>query len=228
MRKPFQVWQDVYAIGGPEMSHPYDCCIYLVDAEDLILIDCGAGESFDRLVSNISSLGFNPEKLKAVVITHAHIDHIGALHQLQQEFGVQVIAHDLEADAIESGKGVGAEFYGVAYQPCLVNLRLKKTEEGLVFGQHELKAIHIPGHTRGSIAIYVDMGKRVLFGQDVHGPYFRQWGADPRQAIASLQKLIDLRADILCEGHFGIYQPTNEVEKYILSYLHQLERLEIM
>ena len=220
MVKPIRVWKEIYAIGGPDLSHPYDCYIYLIsDAE--LLIDCGAGESFEQLVRNMQSLGFKPEKLKAVVATHAHIDHIGALYQFRERFGVQVIAHEMEARAIETGVGVGAEFYGIAYKPCKVDIRLRGEEESLKYGGYEIKAIHIPGHTPGSIAVYVDMGKRVLFGQDIHGPYFIK-GSNIPQAKTSLQKLIDLKADILCEGHFGIYQPATEVERYIEGHLYSL------
>lgn len=222
MDKPFKVWKEIYAIGGPELSHPYDCAVYLVAAGDeLVVIDAGAGDSFGRLVSNIQSLGFRTENLAAVVATHAHIDHIGALHQFREEFGAQVIAHELEAEAIETGVGIGAELYGVAYRPCQVDIRLSRPEEIMRYGGHELRAIHIPGHTPGSIAVYVDMEKRVLFGQDVHGPYFLK-GSDITQAKLSLQKLIDLEADILCEGHFGVYQPADEVKRYIEGYLYTL------
>ena len=219
--KPFKVWKDVYAIGGPGLSHPYDCCVYLIDSRDLVLIDCGAGESFDQLVANLGILGFEPQRLKAIIVTHAHIDHIGALYQFRESFGIQVVAHELEAEAIETGKGTGAKFYQVSYKPCKVDVRLRGSLESLRYGNYELKAIHIPGHTPGSIAIYVDMEKRVLFGQDIHGPYFLP-GAEPAQAKVSLQKLIDLEADILCEGHFGIYQPKDKVKKYIESYLYSL------
>jgi len=81
--------------------------------------------------------------------------------------------------------------------------------------------IHIPGHTAGGIAVYVDMEKRVLFGQDIHGPYSLP-GANRSKAKQSLQKLIDLEADILCEGHFGIYQSKEGVRAYINSYLLRL------
>lgn len=222
MSRPFRVWQDVYIVGSAEISHPYDCCIYLIDAGELVLIDAGAGKSFSRLVDNILTLGLTPEKLTAVIVTHAHIDHVGALARLQQEYGVQIVAHSLDAEAIETGVGVGSEIYGVDYQPCQVDIKLKEAEGSLVFGKYELKFLHIPGHTPGSIAIYVDMGRRILFGQDIHGPYYPEWGADPEQAVVSLQKLIELKADILCEGHFGIYQPASEVKRYIEDYLYQL------
>jgi len=219
--KPFRVWKEVYAIGGSELSHPNDCSVYLIAGSELVLIDCGAGESFHTLVNNIRSLGFEVDHLAAVIATHAHIDHIGALQRLRKELGAQVIAHELEAKAIETGVGTGAEFYGVDYQPCEVDIRLSRPEETLKYGGHDLKAIHIPGHTPGSIAIYVDMEKRVLFGQDIHGPYFLP-GANIAQAKISLQRLIDLEADILCEGHFGVYQPASEVKRYIEGYFHTL------
>jgi glyoxylase-like metal-dependent hydrolase (beta-lactamase superfamily II) len=221
MTKPFRVWKEIYAIGGPELTHPYDCYVYLISGDEMVLIDSGAGESFDLLVDNIQSLGFKPEKLRVVIATHAHIDHIGALYRLQKKFGTQIIAHELETRAIETGIGIGAEFYSVAYKPCKVDIKLSSPEEVLQYGGYELKIIHIPGHTPGSVAVYVDMEKRILFGQDIHGPYFLK-GADPAQAKISLQKLIDLEADILCEGHFGIYQPAAEVKRYIEGYLYSL------
>ena len=125
------------------------------------------------------------------------------------------------AGAIETGKDVGAQFYGVTYKPCTVDTKLKNPQETLRYGSYALKVLHIPGHTTGSIAVYVDMEKRVLFGQDIHGPYFLK-GSDPKQAKISLQKLIDLEADILCEGHFGIYQTAEEVKRYIEGYTYGL------
>ena len=116
-----------------------------------------------------------------------------------------------------------AEVYGVEYIPCHVDYRIQGDEERFKFGEFELVAVHIPGHTHGSIALYIDWGcNRILFGQDIHGPYIREWGADPVQAKASLQKLIDLKADILCEGHFGVFEPAPEVESYIQTYLAML------
>lgn len=225
MAQPFHIWQDVYIIGSAELSHPYDCCVYLIDFGELILIDTGAGKSFNRLVDNILALGFVPEKLSLIIATHRHIDHIGSLSRFKQEYNARIIAHELDAQAIETGTGVGAEVYRVDYQPCQVDIRLGTAEQSFRFGKHELKIIHIPGHTAGSMAVYTDIaGKRILFGQDIHGPYEATWGGNPHQAITSLQKLISLKADILCEGHFGTYQPASEVNTYIKGYIHQLQQ----
>jgi len=228
MTQPFRVWRDIYIIGSAEISHSYDCCVYLVDAGELILIDTSAGKSFNHLVENILALGFVPEKLSSIIATHCHIDHIGALSQFRQEYGVKIIAHELDAQAIETGIRVGAEVYGIDYQTCPVDIQLREAKHSLSFGRHELKTLHIPGHTQGSIAVYTDIaGKRILFGQDIHGPYEVSWGGNPSQAISSLQKLLNLKADILCEGHFGIYQPAEKVSRYIESYLNQLRQRAI-
>lgn len=224
MKRAVKVWQDIYQVGGSNISSFDDCSIYLLNAEQkLVLIDSGVGKSFETLIANVKSLGFNPENIKLVIATHAHIDHIGSVAKFKKRFGSKILAHSLDASKIESGVGVGAEWYGVSYEPCQVDIKMDKDEDSLTIGKYELKLLHIPGHTVGSIACYLDVGgKRVLFGQDVHGPYNLP-GSDPQKAKASLQKLIDLKSDILCEGHFGIYQPRDEVERYIKAHLKRLQ-----
>lgn len=218
---PFRVWGDVYVVGGPELSDPNDCLVYLVAGESMVLIDSGAGQSWERIVANIKGLGFEPERLRAVVATHAHIDHIGALGRFRDEFGAEIVAHQLDAEAIETGLGTGAEFYGVAYAPCKVDVMLSGPEQVLCYGGRDLRAIHIPGHSPGSIVVLIEEEMKILFGQDIHGPYFLK-GSNVVQARLSLQRLVGLRADILCEGHFGIYQPAAEVKSYIEGYLREL------
>jgi len=224
MLRPSRIWENIYIVGSGEISHPYDCCVYVVDVEELILIDSGAGRSVSTLVDNIASLKLDPRKISTVIATHRHIDHVGGLAQFQRKYGARIIAHALDAEAIETGENTGAHAYGVDYLPCKVDVKMERGEERLVFGGQELIVLHIPGHTPGSIAIYTDVGgKRVLFGQDIHGPYEPMWGGEKDKAVVSLQKLIDLRADILCEGHFGIYESAQEVRDYIETYLCQLK-----
>jgi glyoxylase-like metal-dependent hydrolase (beta-lactamase superfamily II) len=62
---------------------------------------------------------------------------------------------------------------------------------------------------------------RVLFGQDIHGPFTKEFRSDIGQWRSSMHRLLELGADILCEGHFGIYKPRQRVERYIRGYLDQ-------
>jgi glyoxylase-like metal-dependent hydrolase (beta-lactamase superfamily II) len=103
-----------------------------------------------------------------------------------------------------------------------VDIILLSDQVTLTFGNQEFHCLHIPGHTPGSIALYLDRkGKRVLFGQDIHGPFMKSFGSDVGQWKTSMDKLLSLKADILCEGHFGIFPTPEKVEAYIKNYLEE-------
>ena len=223
MTEPVNIFSNIYLIGGPELSYSYDCLIYLIDFGELVIVDSGVGLSSQLIEDNIISLGFDPRNIKTVIATHSHFDHIGSLHFFRDKYHARIVAHELDAASIEQGINTAAEVYNVKYIPCPVDVKIKNEKETLRFEGNDLNIIHIPGHTEGSIALYMDIGgKRVLFGQDIHGPYLPEWGANLIKARKSLQKLIDLKADILCEGHFGVFQPAAEVENFINRYLKKL------
>ena len=225
MSEPFRVIDNIYMVGSSEISDSRDCCVYLIDAGELVLIDTGAGKGADRLLDNILAMGLMPEKLSTIIITHAHIDHIGSLNYLKTKYNARVIVHEADTQAIESGKKVGAEYYGVKYQPCVVDIKLQGESNNLKIGPFEFQFLHVPGHTPGSIVVIINdiKGKRVLFGQDIHGPYHPMWGGEPEKAIGSLEKLRDLRADILCEGHYGVIKPAAEVDEFISDFIDDLK-----
>jgi glyoxylase-like metal-dependent hydrolase (beta-lactamase superfamily II) len=225
MSAPIRVTDSIYMIGSSEISDSMDCCIYLVDAGELVLIDTGAGKGTGRLVDNIQAMGLMPEKLSTIIITHAHIDHIGSLYDLKTKYNAKVIAHEADVQAIESGKKVGAEYYGVKYRPCKVDIILQGESSNLRIGACEFQFLHIPGHTPGSIVAVLNNvgGETVLFGQDIHGPYHPMWGGKPLKAIKSLEKIREIRADILCEGHYGVIKPAEEVDEFISEYIDGLK-----
>jgi glyoxylase-like metal-dependent hydrolase (beta-lactamase superfamily II) len=227
MRKPTEIIDGIYLIGGGGLTGGGDCLFYLIKARTgLILIDCGLGEDIDRLIENIKALNLDPNNLKILILTHCHIDHIGGAAELKAKYHLETWAHKYDVPAIE-GKQLamtGATLYGVDYKPIKVDhvLTAEKGEETLEFGDCKLVCGHIPGHTPGSICIYTDIKKtRVLFAQDVHGPLVDAFGSNATDFVESLIYMIDLKADILCEGHFGIIQPAEEVKRYIQGYIRQ-------
>ena len=225
MARAKEITAGVYQVGGDGLSRGEDCCVYLVDGgTESALIDTGAGRSASMIIDNIRATGVELSSVKYIVVTHGHIDHIGGLAFLKEKLQAQVIAHQLELPAIEEGLPhlTAASWYGVTYEKVNVDQVLQGDAEKIKVGQLELVCLHTPGHTVGGISPYVETGeKRVLFGQDIHGPFNEKWGSDLNQWELSMQKLIELKADILCEGHFGIYSPASAVKKYIEGYLRQ-------
>jgi glyoxylase-like metal-dependent hydrolase (beta-lactamase superfamily II) len=217
-----EVHEGVYLVGSPELTAPEDCCVFLVDLGDLVLIDAGAGRSVPAILENIASLGLSPKGVAAVIATHCHIDHVGGIREVRKRTGCQVIAHELDAGAMESGDPIrtAADWYNSKLPPTPVDYKLSEVREVLKFEKGELLCLHTPGHTPGSISVILDNdGQRVLFGQDIHGPFSDAFGSNLAAWRKSMEVLLGLQADILCEGHFGVYRPETEVRRYIQSYL---------
>lgn len=219
---PKAVAEDIYLVGGPDMTDPRDCAVYLIDLGDLVLIDAGAGPSYAKIARNIEDIGLDPAKVDAIILTHCHIDHIGGAPRLRDAFGCRIIMHQIDADPVEEGNEgrTAASWYNFSLPPIPVDAKLVKKEERLRFGDQEIICLHTPGHTPGSISVYLDRGgKRILFGQDIHGPFSEEFGSDLTAWRRSMERLLALEADILCEGHFGVFQPKENVAAYIRHYL---------
>jgi len=217
--------EGVWLVGGPNISMSEDATVFVIDfSGELIMIDSGAGRSARTLVRNIEGAGLDPKKISTVILTHCHIDHIGAAPWFRTHFGCKLAVHELDARAVEEGDPImtAANWYETDFPPTPVDIRFKGDHETLQFGTEELHLLHTPGHTPGSMSIYLDRGgKRVLFGQDIHGPFLPSFKSDVGRWRASMEKLLALEADILCEGHFGIFQTKEQVRKYIQGYMRQ-------
>lgn len=219
------IHEGVYLVGGSSMSHFQDATVFVVDCgKELLMIDSGAGKGVKTIEKNIRDIPRDPAAISHLILTHCHVDHIGSAKYFQDTFRCTIIAHDLDADAIESGDPVrtAASWYNTRLPMVQVNRRLYEENEVLTIGGEEIHSIHTPGHTPGSICVYLDrQGKRILFGQDIHGPFNDDFGSDIRKWRTSMETLIELQADILCEGHFGIFNGKKRVEEYIRGYLDQ-------
>jgi glyoxylase-like metal-dependent hydrolase (beta-lactamase superfamily II) len=214
-----KIIKDVYHVGDS------GCSVYLVNtnSEDgHVLIDCGM--SVD-LIKKVSKIGLNPRDIKHCILTHFHIDHTAACYDLKNlNKQVKFYAHDLDADAIEEkghDRKTAASWYGVEYKPVKLEKRLKGDFEKLRLGMYEFQCIHTPGHTPGSISVLVEVeSTKILFGQDIHGPFYKSFGSNLDDYQKSMQRLLDLKVDILCEGHFGIIKPANEVTRFIKRHMN--------
>lgn len=221
---PKEIIKGIYLIGGPDITDPKDCLVYLIDLEELILIDTGAGDSVDRIVSNIKGLGYLPDRLSTIILTHCHIDHVGGAGEFRKRYNAKVVIHEKDSLAVEKGdkRLTGASWYGVDLKPLTVDVRLTKDEEWLRFKDKGLLCIHTPGHTPGSISVFIELeGQKVVFGQDIHGPFLPEFGADLSAWQESMKRLLALNPDILCEGHFGIFRPASKAREYIERYLDE-------
>ncbi len=215
---PQKITNGIYRVGGPDLTDVRDGFAYLLDLGEPALIDCGSGIGFQRMVGNIKRLGFDPETIKTVILTHCHVDHSGGAHLFRSHFGSQLIMHELDAAIVgRADRRLTAAFcFNVDLKPLRVDTRLYGDEGRLVIGRQELHWLHTPGHTPGSISVYMDInGSRTLFAQDIAAPLLKEFDCDPDAWMESVQSLSSLEADMLCDGHSGVYTPKSAVMKYL-------------
>ena len=101
--KPINVTQGVFQVGGPEISAPEDCCVYLVDLGRPLLIDTGSGREPRQLIYNLEKVGYSPQDISLVILTHCHIDHVGGAPFLTERYSLPLAIHELDAPAVEKG-----------------------------------------------------------------------------------------------------------------------------
>ncbi len=98
--------------------------------------------------------------VKAIVSTHAHIDHVGGLSKLHKYTGAPVLMHRDDLPLYQA-MDMQAAFLGVLPPELTEVDQLLKEGDVLRWGRFEAQVIHTPGHTPGSVALYLphDAGK---------------------------------------------------------------------
>ena len=132
-----QVADGVFAFTGTEVNW-----VVIRDGTDLTLVDAGWHGDTQAVERSIRSLGGRPQDLRAVLLTHAHADHTGALNHLHDNYGVQVYCAAAEVpnargEVVESGGPM--DVAKLLYRPQVARWALQITRAGA------LRHVTVPG-----------------------------------------------------------------------------------
>ena len=218
-----EISSEAFQVGGRGLTAPDDAAVYLLTVgAEAALIDAGCGQATDLLLANIEAAGVSADRIRWLLLTHCHFDHTGGAEEVRRRLGCITVAHELDAVFIEAGDNAvsAASWYNSRLTPCPIDRKLRGPREILALGASTIEAIHIPGHSPGSVAyLFESEGRRILFGQDVHGPLDASLRSNAADYQQSLQVLLALEADILCEGHYGIFRGRQEVAAFIRRFV---------
>nr|WP_295378222.1 subclass B3 metallo-beta-lactamase [Pseudoxanthomonas sp.] len=117
-----------------------------------VLIDGGTAEGGRQVLANLRTLGFRPEDVRAIVISHEHFDHVGGLAELQRATGAPVLAREPAAATLRRGTNDRNDPQFGQLQPFapVANVRPLGDEETVTVGPLSLQSIATPGHTPGA------------------------------------------------------------------------------
>lgn len=183
---------------------------YIIGGDELIVIDPASPyeEEQQELDSFIDSLVSEGRRVREIILTHYHPDHIGGAAHLRSRLGVPVAAHRLTADRIR----YAVEVDRIVEDDELIELA---GDPGW-----RLRALHTPGHTRGHLCFYEEITGAIITGDLVVG--IGTVVIDPpegnmRQYFDSLSRLLALpKLSVLFPAHGpAIGSAREKIEEYV-------------
>jgi glyoxylase-like metal-dependent hydrolase (beta-lactamase superfamily II) len=175
----------------------------VIGSRRTIMIDVGLSTNYPHLLACLNHVGITPEKIDMVVLSHEHLDHIGAAYH----FGGRTIiaAHRLAANKIMLRDDFSMLRKMFNEPPVPINIDIWLEEGNLIdLGNFRLSVMYTPGHTSACISLFDD-DKGLLFAADTLMPGGVMGGVFGSGSIAdyiqSLERLKSLNSRILLSGH---------------------------
>jgi glyoxylase-like metal-dependent hydrolase (beta-lactamase superfamily II) len=210
--------------------------VLLIEGDGVTLVDTGYPGDRDRVLASLERIGRSPADVEAVVLTHAHPDHIGSAEHFRSERSTPVWTHEAEA-AHARGERIeqvsASAVLRLAWRRDVrrwlrdaARLKVTRAErlgEVTTFAEHVLDvpghpvAVHTPGHTSGHCVLHLPHLGVLLAGDalmtehalvSTPGPQLLPdfFHHDPEEARASLQRLVALEAEVVIPGHGSVFR----------------------
>lgn len=142
-----------FVVGALEVN-----CFVIADEETKEGLVVDPGDDADKILDYIKKNGI---KLKYVVNTHCHFDHIGGNKKIVEETGALLMIHEADLPLLERGEG-SAALWGFRIEASPTPAQFLKDGDTFKVGKILVEVIHTPGHSPGGICLKV--GNKLLSG----------------------------------------------------------------
>ncbi|GAA4663951.1 MBL fold metallo-hydrolase [Frondihabitans cladoniiphilus] len=198
----------------------------VVTPEGVTIVDAGLAGHWSDLLAELKALGLSLADVRGLILTHGDGDHVGFAERLRRETGVPIFVHEADAARAKGGKKPANAKQTMKLGPMLGFLAYTVRKGGLrttwltevvpVHGGETLdlpgspQIIPLPGHSEGSIAVFVSAVDAVFVGDGLTtrdvltgatGPAPAPFTDEPAEAVESLRALVATGAKWVLPGH---------------------------
>lgn len=230
-----EVGDNLFALDLFEDGHPFRTSAYVIRGPEPTLIETGSSASHASLLGGLQALGYEPDDIRHVIVTHVHLDHAGGAGMFM-EVAPHAILHAHPKGArhlIDPGRleeGVRAVYgdvmdtlYGAIIAVPSHRVRIQEDLSTLDLGEGRVLTFYdSPGHAKHHFCVW-DNVTRGIFSGDTIGIHYRQAGTgwdfdygfpttspsdfDPDVMLKTLDRLEALEPEVVYHTHFGPTRP---------------------
>ncbi len=220
-----QVVRDIPILGpfaiapGMHQVRSLGARVSVLQADDgVVLVDVGSRGSLQPVKAGLRALGIALEQVRLITLTHSHPDHAGGLAELAEATGAPVAIHRTEVGIVCGDEPAPSFLRRLAFPQVpsavsFINSPPVDVQYPLEDGDYlpsvkQVRVIHTPGHTPGSICLFVESSKVLIVGDALQFRFRKMQASswlftrDPELARASLAKLLDVDFTTICFSHF--------------------------
>ncbi len=190
----------------------------LTEGSRVVVIDTATPGSERAIWRALASLGYKPDEVDEIWLTHGDVDHAGSVAALKAASGARVVAHWADVPLIEGkdGRELGPVPLVRVWQPIVHWLSRRAFRYKPAIVDHPVKdgdrlgswdVVHVPGHTAGSICFYHPERGIAIVGDAVNHrmgrlrPPPRIFRPGTSQAFDSVRRIAALDVKVCCFGH---------------------------
>ena len=243
---PIQLNDRIYLIDGFDLGVAERTGTYVINEEELTLVDTGPSPSVKHIKAGLQKLGLSLHQVKYIIVTHVHLDHAGGAGLLLQECeNATVVVHPKGARhladpkrLVAGAKMVYGERFSELFDPVIPipeeRILIKDEGELLKIGPNStLEFLDTPGHAKHHFSIY-DPVSNSIFSGDTVGIRYEQLISegvdlflpstspnqfDPDAMQNAIDRMLKMNLDYIYFGHFGMTNTPNKALKQVAKWL---------
>lgn len=246
IKHPVQLNERIYLIDGYDLGLSERTGTYVINEEELTLVESGPSPSVQHVKRGLAELGFSLDQVKYIIVTHVHLDHAGGAGLLLQECpNAQVVVHTKGARhladpsrLVAGAKMVYGENFSSLFDPVVPipeDRLLVKNEGDLlkISSKCTLQFLDTPGHAKHHFSIYDPISNGMFTGDTVGIRYDQLISEgvglflpstspnqfDPEAMQQAIDRMLEMNLDVIYYGHYGMTENLENALRQVTDWL---------